>query len=337
MTKNIIFSFVPLSDNSMVASVRIGKYLQKHLKMDATWKADIGDMTSLDTLVIVNGAYGFSKVLEPLSRAILGAKQIIWAQNDYTIVPPSTDGTAESPFRKAFVTRKQNGQAPTIFWSTCHKWSKLPGSHYVNWNQLTFDPEYDEAVIRKRRKKATETLYYYGSFRSHAGMRKNSRGVLTPFVGKNGRDRAFERYFAAPFVKTVVSSPAKQFAEKFPNILTVEPVRSDFFEVTGSHGLGLYIEDVKSSEEFHSPANRFYEMLSSGLPMVFQPESRTQLMKAGFDVSDFIVPKAQDIKKLMPDREEIGKEQRKRWAGPDGYYADKLKSELKAARKAAGI
>jgi hypothetical protein len=118
VTKNVIFSFVPVSDNSMVASVRIAKYLKKALKMDAVWGKEIGDMTKLDTLVIVNGAYGFSKVLEPLSRAILGAKQIIWAQNDYTIVPPTTDGDAQSPFRKAFVTRKQNGQTPTRFWST---------------------------------------------------------------------------------------------------------------------------------------------------------------------------------------------------------------------------
>ena len=337
MTKNIIFSFVPLSDNSMVASVRIGKYLQKQLKMEATWKADIGDMTKLDNLVIVNGAYGFSKVLEPLSRAILGAKQIIWAQNDYTIVPPSTDGTAQSPFRKAFVTRKQRGDPGTIFWSTCHKWSQRSGSHYVNWNQLTFDPNYDEAEIKKRRKRATKDLFYYGSFRSNTGMRQTKRGLL-PFVGKNGRDKAFERYFAGPFVPTVVSSPAKQFAEKFPNITTINPIRSNFFETLGSHGLGLYIDDVKSTEEFHSPANRFYEMLSAGLPMVFQPESKTQLLKAGIDVTDFIVKDAFAVKERFDDREAIGREQRKRWVGDDpGQYAKSLKSQLNSARKAAGV
>jgi hypothetical protein len=322
----------------MVASVRIGKYVQKALKCDATWKAEIGDARDLDNLIIINGAYGFSKVLEPLSHAILGAKQIIWCQNDYTIVPPSTDGTAESPFRKAFVTRKQSGQAATVFWSTCHKWSNLPGSHYVNWNQLTFDPDYDESVIKKRRKNATEDLYYYGSYRSHAGMRKTSRGLL-PFVGKNGRDRAFERYFAGPFVPTTVSSPAfEKFAVKFPNITVIDAIRNRFFDETGSHGLGLYIEDVKSSEEFHSPANRFYEMLSAGLPMVFQPESVTQLKKAGIDVTEFVAKDAAIIKGMMKDREEIGKMQRKRWVGDDpGQYAASLKKQFATARKATGL
>jgi hypothetical protein len=150
-SKTAIFSFVRLSKNSMVASVRIAYWLQEQLGCDMTWEGDIADLLP-ETLIIVNGAYGFSKFLEPLSRAILAAKYVVWVQNDYTIIPPKTDGDAESPFRKAFVTRKEKGQPDTIFWSTCEKWYERKGSHYVNWNQLTFDESYDPKIITKRRR-----------------------------------------------------------------------------------------------------------------------------------------------------------------------------------------
>ena len=322
--KAAIFSFVRISENSMVASVRIARWLEKLMGIPLVWQDEIGDMKDLDYLIIVNGAYGFSKVLEPLSRAILGAKHVIWVQNDYTIIPPRTDGEAASPFRKAFVTRKQRGQENTIFWSTCEKWYERPGSHYVNWNQLTFDEDYDPRVVAMRRKKATDTLFYYGSFRDGSG--KSSRVPL------------FDRYFRAPTVKTVVSSPADKFAERYPNITTEPAIPSGlFYTVIGSHGLGLYIEDRKSSEEYHSPANRFYEMLSAGLPMVFMPESGGMLRKASFNPEPYQVAKHSDIKRMMENREDIGKMQREDWVKSSDYFRKNLLSQLKTAREAIGL
>jgi hypothetical protein len=264
-------------------------------------------------------------VLEPLSRAILGAKHVIWVQNDYTIIPPRTDGDAASPFRKAFVTRKQRGQESTIFWSTCEKWYERPGSHYVNWNQLTFDQDYDEKVIAKRRKRATDTLFYYGSFRDGSG--KSSRVPL------------FDRYFRDPSVNVVISSPVDKFAKRYesPRILTVPAMTKDFYATIGSHGLGLYIEDRKSSEEYHSPANRFYEMLSAGLPMVFMPESGSMLRKAGFNPEPYQVANQAQVKRAMERREEIGKEQREAWIKDPTFFRKNLLSQLKTAREAIGL
>ena len=105
MTKTAMFSFVRMSPNSMVASVRIGYWLEKKLKLSTIWDGSIGDHTDLDHLIIVNGAFGFSKHLEALSRAIYGAKKVIWVQNDYTIIPPRTDGDAASPFRNPLPTK----------------------------------------------------------------------------------------------------------------------------------------------------------------------------------------------------------------------------------------
>lgn len=321
MRNAAIFSFVRVSENSMVASVRIARWLANFLEAPLVWDQCIGDLRSLDTLIIVNGAYGFSKHLEPLSRAILGARRIVWVQNDYTIIPPRDDGDAQSPFRRAFVQRKLDNRPPVIFWSTCHKWSKLPGSHYVNWNMLTFDPAYDEKLIERRRRRQTlETLFYYGSFRDGSG--KSSRVPL------------FDRYFREPRVQTVISCPVGKFVEQYPKCQHIPAITEEFYGYIGQHGLGLYIEDRKSSEEFHSPANRFYEMLSAGLPMVFAPECQAQLRKAGFDVEPYIAANNLSVKRLMSDREEIGQQQRRAWVKSKTHFRETLIDQVTAARSA---
>ena len=321
-TKAAIFSFVRLSENSMVASVRIAYWLQKQLKCDMTWQGDIADMKP-ETLIIVNGAYGFSKFLEPLSVAIMAAKQVIWVQNDYTIIPPRTEGDAASPFRRAFVVRKADGKSDTIFWSTCEKWYERKGSHYVNWNQLTFDETYDLKQIAKCRRTTDNDLFYYGSFRDGSG--------------KSSRVPTFDRYFMKPVVKTVISSPTDKFKERYPDCDHHGAITDSFFPVLGLHGLGLYIEDRKSSEEFHSPANRFYEMLSAGLPMVFQPECGSMMRKAGFNPEPYYVEKAKDVAKMMARKEQIGKEQREAWASDPKFFRSNLLNQLSTARKAAGL
>lgn len=305
-----MFSFVKLSENSMVASVRIARWLSEYLAVPVVDDSSITEGKPLDTLIIVNGAYGFSKHLAPLGQAIENAARVVWVQNDYTIIPPRDDGNAESPFRKAFVNRKSRGLKPTMFWSTCDKWASRPGSTYVNWNMLSFDEKYDPKVIAKRRKLSRENLFYYGSYRDGSG--KSSRVPL------------FERYFREPAIETLISSPSDKFENRFPKCEHVGTIMEDFYGCLGVHGLGLYIEDRKSSEEFHSPANRFYEMLSAGLPMVFQPECGTMLRQAGFNPEPWQVRNSRDIDKMMKMRESIGDVQRNTWIGHDGQKFRKL-------------
>jgi hypothetical protein len=117
----------------------------------------------------------------------------------------------------------------------------------------------------------------------------------------------------------------------------VPAITEDFFDVLGTHGLGLYIEDRKSSEEFHSPANRFYEMLSAGLPMVFMPESGSMMRKAGFNPEPYSVSNQRDVKRMMAQREDIGKKQREEWVLDPKMFRDVLGRQFTAARKAAGL
>lgn len=324
MRNSAMFSFIRVSENSMVASVRIARWLSEFLEVKLHDDATIGDYKRLDTLIIINGAYGFCKHLAALAKAIEMARRVVWVQNDYTIIPPRSEGDAQSPFRRAFVKRKEEGKLDTIFWSTCHKWSSIPGSSYVNWNALTFDSKYSEKAIAVRRasnaKMGHANLLYYGSFRDGGG--------------KMTRVPLFDRYFRDPKVETVISSPVAKFQERYPACVHRGPVEADMFHsILGAYGLGLYIEDRKSSEEFHSPANRFYEMLSAGLPMVFAPECQSQLRKAGFDVEPYIAANNLSVKRLMADREEIGQAQRKAWVPSKTHYRQTLIDQVCAARE----
>ena len=301
--KGAIFSFVRVSDNSMVASVRIARYIMNMIGLPIIADDSIRD-EKLDLLIIVNGAYGFCRHLPALADAVRTARRIVWVQNDYTIIPPKIESKGVSPFRESFRTRHERGLPHMDFWTTCERWqNKTPGSMYVNWNSLTFDPTYDEKNIRTRRARSASDLLYYGSYRGGGG--------------RSSRQRYFDRYFTSPEVTTTISSPARQFQENYksPLIKYDGPIIDKFYETIGKHGLGLYIEDRMSHDEFHSPANRFYEMLSAGLPMVFAPECGTMLRRAGFDPSPYQVEKPRDVLRFMKNREDVGDQQRRDWAG----------------------
>jgi hypothetical protein len=136
---------------------------------------------------------------------------------------------------------------------------------------------------------------YYGSFRV-------------------GRVKAFDRFFANPQCLMVLSSPAKQFRERYLHHYVQQVgVQPDLFKWLNERGMGLYLEDNKSHKEYHSPPNRFYEMLSAGLPMVFEEAAGPTLRKAGYDPSEFTVSKPLDVARKLKERDAIGKAQYERW------------------------
>jgi hypothetical protein len=284
-----IYSFVAISDNSMVASVKVAQFLRDELQLPLTHDARALD-NDLDVLIIVNGAFAFAKHLQELHDAILGAEKIVWVQQDYSIVPPINNGKAQSPFRRAFVERKEQGKSHLEFWTTCEKESKLtPLSTYINWNCLT--------MLEKPLRRAMDhnDVVYYGSYRV-------------------GRIKTFDNFFMNPKCKMVISSPSKHFQERYDSEkiqhLGVQP---DLLKWLNERGMGLYLEDGKSHREYHSPPNRFYEMLSAGLPMVFEEAAGMTLRKAGYDPSEYAVSSPLEIARKLDHRDRIAKEQRDRW------------------------
>lgn len=332
-----IFSFVRHSENSMIASTRIATFISRKMDIRIYDYRDVEELLvgpQLDLLIIVNGAFGFCRCLAELSLLVLVSKRIVWVQNDYTIEPPKIGSNGVSPFRAAFRERHEKGLPHMDFWTTCEDFSKFtPASLYVNWNALTFDEDYDPMKISVRRINASrhDNLLYYGSFRSDGAMGKEGYRV-----GKKGREKYFDRYFKAPVVDTVISTPAKQFQDKYApmtdKITFVDAFKEYFYNEIGSYGMGLYLEDRMSHERFHSPANRFYEMLSAGLPMVFQPEAEGMMARAGYKTADFLAYSAKSVAGHMERREEIGKIQRQMWIGDDpGKFRRVLEEQFDSA------
>jgi hypothetical protein len=298
-----IFSFVKVSDESMIASVRIARFVANTLDLDVCWDKSIAD-EPLDILIIVNGAFAFSgaDLLEALGQAIVTANRVIWIQNDYTIIPPKDKSGAESPFRKAFRTRYDKKMLAIDYWTTCEAMAS-PGlamsghhigddSHYINWNCLTFS---ERPIIKMADRQFPYAMIYYGSYRKD-------------------RIKAFDRYFSDPHILTMISSPSRKFEASFDSA-NVHHLKKfpELAEVLCEFGLGLYIEDRRSHKEFHSPANRFYEMLSAGVPMVFQPEAITMMAQAGYAVRDFTARTPDEVSQSLDKAEEMHEEQHGRW------------------------
>jgi hypothetical protein len=291
---NIVVHMTPCSPTSTVASARIARFVQEtlpdfllvHTREHAIAVAK--ERKSIDNLVICNGPMAFCPFLKELGQMVTDAHNVIWLQQDYSILPPSQKSSAESPFRKAFAEKNLR----PIYWTTIKKNVITSNDKYINWNQLTYDPQ------PVPRLSELPTLFYYGAFREK-------------------RVASFNKWLADSPYHTLVSTTTlrgKKFKELDPAIEIVPPFTSLGNLPTCS--AALYIEDEKSHKEFHSPANRFYEMLSAGIPMFFDAASVPMLAQAGIHPQpNWIVNSAGQLYTLMQelDLQNMQNEQREMW------------------------
>lgn len=318
--RNVVFSFVRIYDGSIVASVRIGKLVSEIIDAPLISDLEIKEYLDepLDNLLIVNGAYAFCRCLSELGALIRRARRVVWLQNDYTIITPKAESNAESPFRKAFRERHAAGLSPVDYWTTVQKNISLTKfSSYVNWNCLTFDEGADE-------KTATGgDLFYYGSYRQF-------------------RQSEFDRYFTSSMVPVTISNPGLKGVNKFEQrykseqIVHMTKIEGSLTPELRRHGAGLYIEDKLSHSEFHSPANRFYEMLSAGLPMIFQPECGSMMRKAGYDPSLWLASSSLEVRRAFDRRVSIGREQRDAWLAKARAEREVLGDSVRDAMRRLG-
>lgn len=279
--------------HSTVASARVARFIKDTL-----------DITLIDTkevardriascffperLIIVNGPMAFCDFLEELAVFVRAAKKVVWVQQDYTIMPPAAISNAESPFRKAFADK----QLRPVFWTTCKDNVRTEHDRYINWNQLTYDPKEFVAPTIGR-------VLYYGAFREK-------------------RLRSFTRFMKDPLYPLEISTTtlrAKKFRELGTGEVFVKPFDNVIHEAQ-KYAASLYIEDEKSHNAFHSPANRFYEMLSAGVPIFFDDLCTRMLKSAGIHVPDkWCVGSASDLQNKFTtyDLDSMRKEQRELW------------------------
>jgi len=277
--RSAIFSLIPSAKRggSTVASSWIAIWLRDLLEIPLYEDDKILEEGSLDCLFIVNGSTLYCKHLPAIGQAVRDAKRVIWVQNDYTLPPPLPESDAISPFRRAFADRK----LVPDYWTTCeNNVHKTPGSRWVNWNVLGYKVGLTRAPLGHRHG------LYYGAHR-------------------DGRVSAFEAIYAAFAGKPLhISSTSAQF----PDALRIAPFRADFYGSIRKYGVGIYCQDEKSIEGRTSPATRFYEMLSVGLPMVFLPDCVGTLAHYGYDVSEYVLT-PDTCFDLIEKRREIADEQ----------------------------
>jgi hypothetical protein len=154
-----------------------------------------------------------------------------------------------------------------------------------------------------------DTWFYYGAYRQ-------------------GREKMFS-WVDDQVPAWDVSSTSAKF-DDFERIQRVPPMsRDNFFPTLRSYGMGIYMQDAKSAARSHSPATRFYEMLSAGLPMAFTPDCVPTLAQYDIDVSNYII-----TRDLMDYRDSVANVQRADWYRD--YPAD-LALQVKHLAKGIGL
>lgn len=284
-------------------SANIARYVAQVFGAKILWDNGIIDTNDeIETYIVVNGVPVFSPgtVFDRVGEAMMEAKRLIWVQNDYKIKVPKGSNRANSPYRTAFSDRVRMGRSGVEYWTTIREF----GHHYVNWNALSFHPDAPHKSMDER--KFGDEVVYFG----------NMRDKRIPY---------FDRYFRNPStIIHLVSSNFKFFdryaAGKLRHSTFLE--RDNIQEIIQEFGLGLYLEDPASHDQFMSPACRFYEMLSARVPMVFQPEALTTFSTAEYNISSFIADSV-DLPDKLADREEILAEQENQWF--ERAYAERMK------------
>jgi len=319
--KNGVFCTAQMIDTSPLSSVKMTKAINEVLGLKMYGDVDVEEVDG--TLIYVNGPNAWNhKATHALMEAMIKCRTLVFAENDYAITRPRMIGHANDDFGSAWWRRAKTGRPPAVFWSTVKSKAGQRVHHpqsYVNWNMLTMSYDFKPAERRTVRR----DLLYYGSYRPN-------------------RRAAFERYLIGAEIPITIAARKKaadQFATLYDdqvpdNVTLVDAIPEiGFLDELTKHGLGLYIEDERSHWEFHSPANRFYEMLSAGLPMVFQPEARKMLGEADLNVTKYVVEDVASLTKAMRNRFKIAEEQQRQWRDCTRFDLD-LKKQIKAAWRA---
>jgi hypothetical protein len=317
---NIVAHLTECKPRSTIASARVARFIVNNLDdsgsacqdmryvpdqfmlVDTKHKASelLQAYMAIDTLFIVNGPMAFCDFLPELADLVRKAARVVFVQQDYTIMPPSAHSKAESAFRKVFADLNLR----PIFWTTVMKNVLMLDDQYINWNQLTYDPQPLKPLAEGR------VLMYYGAYREK-------------------REAMFKKYFqSAPYNVQVSTTTlrGKKFKALDDNITIIPPF--DGLDNMPLCSASLYIEDPLSSKEFHSPANRFYELLSAGIPIFFEESTVPMLAEANIVVPQawVVTGKEQLYSKLLhTDLDGMRKLQRDMWDKP---YVVELQSRL---------
>lgn len=286
------------SEDSISTGVRLCKYVSEYLEIPFIHNKQtaLAYMDNYDILFIRFGILLYCNYREELFEIYKNAKRIICLEEDYTV---------GADYRLT----KLN--------SSLEIWTNMPWrlkenkGYFINWNRLTWDPE------AKYIPPALEGLGYYGSYRPD-------------------REIYFKKYFEdAPypiFISTFLRN-AMKFRNLDHKIMIFDPFTKRH-EIS-AFGCILYIEDVFTHTHYNCPANRFYESLCRGVPLLFDKSCGNTFREAGFIIDPYIVNSKKDVRIMLKNIAEIRDLQNEQWYR--NYYNDFCKDMKILISKSIGV
>lgn len=248
----------------------------------------------IDVLFIKHGMLKFSGHREEALELCSRAKLVINLENDYTFRP-------DPRFLKV------NPRHTT--WSTVQR----PGTQYVNWNVLTWMPPQQWRKPLPWVAPLKQGILYYGAYRE---------GRVPYFKAYLRGDRypvTISSFRGVPAFRALLGSRPRYIAA------LRTPTQIPEWQAT------VYMEDTFSHTTYCSPANRFYECLQLGMPQLFDVASANTMRLAGYDIGDYVVADAKEVKFRLQYAEVIRQNQRRAW---HRNYETELRSQVRRAARA---
>jgi len=238
-------------------------------------------MDDYDVLFVFHGVLVFSKHRQQCMELNERAADAVWMNNDHA---------------QTFDKRMRRDGRPYRVWTTVEK-TVRPSTEdrWINWNRLTWVPDvWSDEYTRPG-------LMYYGSYRPD-------------------RLDDFENYFPGqdyPLHIVGYHQHLKQFHKLAPQAHQWAAFKDQrqlrAFQST------LYLQDRHNDQHYGCPANRFYEMLYTGIPMVFDHRCTSTFGRASetegieYDITPYMVDSPAGIPALVKRSVAIGQEQRALW------------------------
>lgn len=288
MKPTCVISFSEVTSTSTIASHKIATFISNHLQLPLLDSPKtIHVAKRYERWIVINLPFSFCKFQDQYISLIKSMPhlEIVWVQNDYSI-----------PIR-TYQKYLTNPQLQTSTWSNMPYYVKKKRDQYINWNMLTYRP----TPLRIPEKKG---IVYWGAFRKD-------------------RIESFEQFFQQGTYPIHISTANKNSAQKFLNLSSEKdrPKSSlhfykpfpDVIQSIKQFQATLYMEDQWSTNHYNSPANRFYEALSAGVPILFERKSQATFEKAGYDVTPYVVHSHSEIEYALENTYDIQQTQQDQW------------------------
>lgn len=282
------------SADSHTPSMRHLRFISKHFSIPFIFNGLTMHLykDKYDILIVKYGILSFCPYREEFFEMYHNAKYIISIEDDYMFK----------------IDYRFDRKADEV-WTTLN-YKKDPCVKLIDWNKLSWID-----TIPNIKKKYTDGLFYYGSFRE-------------------GRMKDFKFYFNTTLFNIYISTSNKNQL-RFNSILHPD-ARTVFFPLLKQmnqialFGTSLFIEDQFSHDNNCSLPNRFYECLGRGVALAIDSKCTKIFKSNGLAYENFVVETMRDVEIIIRKQESIQKAQYRLWKKDYiGIFKEQFKNSLK--------